>query len=72
MDALEASVSSQLDEDTGSAKPKPNDKPTSLSERDKGNQSARNEPDARQALNQGFLKRKARQKSLTLAVLVPR
>ena len=44
MDALEASVGSRLDEDQGSVRPKPNDKQTPLSEKDKGNQSSEKRP----------------------------
>ena len=44
MDDLEASVGSRLDEVSGSARPKPNDKQKALSESDKGNQSGEKRP----------------------------
>ena len=44
MDDLEASVGWRLDEVSGSARPKPNDKQKALSESDKGNQSGEKRP----------------------------
>jgi hypothetical protein len=69
MDALEASVSSRLDEDTGSARPKPNDKPTSLSERDKGNQSGEKRTRCSTGSKSGFSEEKSSSKEPDLGSL---
>ncbi len=69
MDALEASMSSRLDEDTGSARPKPNDKQTSLSERDKGNQSGEKRTRCSTGSKSGFSEEKSSSKEPDLGRL---